>query len=152
MRFFVWVDFQYEMIALFLGAISLIMVYLAWASLPEKTHSQNRAGTRGKKVPRTRERTSSGKKPDSSFSHLHLSAYSRMVFLLFDLRLGQRQQVLDRSITEMPTEEELSWVKTWSIIGAIAAGFLAWGLLIYFVIGDKGPPGLGFQRYSRYPG
>lgn len=32
MRFFVWVDFQYEMIALFLGAISLIMVYLAWGS------------------------------------------------------------------------------------------------------------------------
>ncbi len=34
MRFFVWVDFQYYMIALFLGAISLIMVYLAWAAYP----------------------------------------------------------------------------------------------------------------------
>jgi hypothetical protein len=31
MRFFVWLDFQYEMIALFLGGISLIMVYAAWA-------------------------------------------------------------------------------------------------------------------------
>jgi hypothetical protein len=31
MRFFVWLDFQYEMMALFLGAISLIMVYAAWA-------------------------------------------------------------------------------------------------------------------------
>ncbi len=31
MRFFVWLDFQYEMIALFVGGISLIMVYAAWA-------------------------------------------------------------------------------------------------------------------------
>jgi hypothetical protein len=36
MRFFIWVDFQYEMMALFLGAISLIMVYLAWASYPRR--------------------------------------------------------------------------------------------------------------------
>ncbi len=36
MRFFVWLDFQYEMIALFLGAISLIMVYLAWAGYPRR--------------------------------------------------------------------------------------------------------------------
>lgn len=36
MRFFVWPDFQYDMIALFLGAISLILVYLAWASYPQR--------------------------------------------------------------------------------------------------------------------
>jgi hypothetical protein len=36
MRFFVWLDFQYEMIALFLGAISLIMVYIAWAGYPRR--------------------------------------------------------------------------------------------------------------------
>lgn len=36
MRFFVWLDFQYEMIALFLGAISIIAVYLAWASYPRR--------------------------------------------------------------------------------------------------------------------
>ncbi len=36
MRFFVWVDFQYEMMAIFLGAVSLIMVYLAWASYPKR--------------------------------------------------------------------------------------------------------------------
>jgi hypothetical protein len=35
MRYFVWVDFQYEMVALFLGAVSLIMVYIAWASYPK---------------------------------------------------------------------------------------------------------------------
>jgi hypothetical protein len=36
MRFFVWLDFKYEMIALFLGAISLIMVYAAWAGYPRR--------------------------------------------------------------------------------------------------------------------
>jgi uncharacterized membrane protein len=36
MRFFVWLDFQYEMMALFLGVISLIMVYVAWAGYPRR--------------------------------------------------------------------------------------------------------------------
>ena len=52
----------------------------------------------------------------------------------------------------MSTEEEFSSVKTWSIIGAIAAGFLAWGLLIYFVIGDKGPPDWDFSVIPDIPG
>jgi len=52
----------------------------------------------------------------------------------------------------MSTEEEFSSVKTWSIIGAIAAGFLAWGLLIYFVIGDKGPPDWDFSIIPDIPG
>jgi hypothetical protein len=52
----------------------------------------------------------------------------------------------------MGTEEEFSRIKTWSIIGAIAAGFLAWGLTIYFVIGDKGPPGWDFSIIPDIPG
>ena len=52
----------------------------------------------------------------------------------------------------MHSEEEFSRVKTWSIIGAIAAGFLAWGLLIYFVIGDKGPPSWDFSVIPDIPG
>ncbi len=52
----------------------------------------------------------------------------------------------------MRSEEEFSLVKTWSIIGAIAAGFLAWGLLIYFVIGDKGPPDWDFSIIPDIPG
>jgi len=36
MRFFVWPDFQFEMIALFLGGISLILVYVAWSSYPRR--------------------------------------------------------------------------------------------------------------------
>jgi len=52
----------------------------------------------------------------------------------------------------MHSEEQLSWVKTWSIVWAIAAGFLAWGLLIYFVIGDKGPPDWDFSIIPDIPG
>jgi hypothetical protein len=36
MRYFVWVDFKYEMVAIFLGAVALILVYLAWASYPKE--------------------------------------------------------------------------------------------------------------------
>ena len=36
MRFFVWPDFQFAMMALFLGGISLILVYLAWSSYPRR--------------------------------------------------------------------------------------------------------------------
>ncbi len=35
MRYFVWVDFQYEMLALFLGVVSVILVYMAWSSYPK---------------------------------------------------------------------------------------------------------------------
>ena len=52
----------------------------------------------------------------------------------------------------MRSEEEFSLIKTWSIIVAIAAGFLAWGLLIYFVIGDKGPPSWDFSVVPDIPG
>jgi hypothetical protein len=34
MRFFALVDFKYMMLAVFLGLISLILVYMAWGSYP----------------------------------------------------------------------------------------------------------------------
>ena len=52
----------------------------------------------------------------------------------------------------MLTEEDISWVKTWAILAGIAAGFLAWGLLIYFVVGDKGPPNWDFSVIPDIPG
>ncbi len=51
----------------------------------------------------------------------------------------------------MSSEEE-SPIRTWSILGGIAATFLAWGLLIYFVIGDKGPPYWDFSVIPDIPG
>jgi hypothetical protein len=52
----------------------------------------------------------------------------------------------------MPTEERSSGLKTWAVICGIAAGFLAWGLSFYFIIGDKGPPGWDFSVVPDIPG
>ena len=52
----------------------------------------------------------------------------------------------------MVSEEELSAVKTWSIVCGIAIAFFVWGLLFYFIIGDKGPPGWDFSVIPDIPG
>ncbi len=36
MRYFVWVDFQYGIVALFLGVVGVILAYMAWASYPKR--------------------------------------------------------------------------------------------------------------------
>ncbi len=41
MRYFVWVDFQYEMLALFAGAVSLILTYIAWGAYPKKRKAES---------------------------------------------------------------------------------------------------------------
>ena len=53
-----------------------------------------------------------------------------------------------------PTHHEggKSLVATWSILFAIAAGFLLWGLLIFYAIGEKGPPGWDFSIIPDTPG
>ncbi len=52
----------------------------------------------------------------------------------------------------MAAEKSETMVRTWSIIGAIAISFLMWGLLIYFVIKDKGPPDWDFSVVPDIPG
>ncbi len=52
----------------------------------------------------------------------------------------------------MAAEKAETMAGTWSIIGAIAISFLMWGLLIYFVIGDKGPPDWDFSVVPDIPG
>ncbi len=52
----------------------------------------------------------------------------------------------------MSSEEEHGPFGTWGILGGIAITFLAWGLLIYFVIGEKGPPDWDFSVISDIPG
>jgi hypothetical protein len=63
MRFFVWLDFQYEMIALFLGAVSLIAVYLAWASYP------------GRRIARTEQEHESGHHPEKPLGPFLILTY-----------------------------------------------------------------------------
>ena len=48
--------------------------------------------------------------------------------------------------------EETSPIKTWTIIAGIAATFLLWGLILFFVIGDKGPLDWDFSVIPDIPG
>jgi hypothetical protein len=52
----------------------------------------------------------------------------------------------------MSVEEETSPIKTWTIIAGIAATFLLWGLILFFVIGDKGPLDWDFSVIPDIPG
>ncbi len=49
-------------------------------------------------------------------------------------------------------EEQSSVVLTWGILSGIAVGFLLWGLFIFFLIGNKGPPAWDFSAIPDIPG
>jgi len=51
-----------------------------------------------------------------------------------------------------PTEAEESPLLTWGIIVGIATTFLCWGLLLFFVFGDKGPPDWDYSIIPDIPG
>ena len=89
MRFFVWVDFQYEMIALFLGAISLIMVYAAWAGY-RRRHIGLRTGTENRGQPESGHHTD--KNPIGPFliyTYLLIAAWA-FSYLIFVWANGSR--------------------------------------------------------------
>lgn len=52
----------------------------------------------------------------------------------------------------LQSEEERSAGKTWAVLSGIALTFLAWGLLLFFVLGDKGPPIWDFSVIPDIPG
>jgi len=51
-------------------------------------------------------------------------------------------------------ERRERWVgiKGWLFVCAIALSFLLYGLIMYFAIGDKGPPGWNFGTVEDIPG
>lgn len=51
-----------------------------------------------------------------------------------------------------PSEEERSKPFTWAVLTGMAVTFLLWGLLLFFVIGDKGPPEWDFSIVPDIPG
>jgi len=92
MRFFVWLDFQYEMIALFLGAISLILVYAAWAGYPRR----RTAGTEQELEEKRRHEPESGHHPDKNsigpfliYIYLLIAAWS-LCYLIYVWANGSR--------------------------------------------------------------
>lgn len=42
--------------------------------------------------------------------------------------------------------------RSWLIVLGLAVGFFLWGLLIFFTVGDKGPPPWGFGEFRDVPG
>jgi len=56
---------------------------------------------------------------------------------------------MDQPFTD---REEKSAAKGWLVPCAIAALFLVWGLAIFFLVGDKGPPAWDFGVVEDIPG
>lgn len=49
-------------------------------------------------------------------------------------------------------EEDHGPAFTWGILGGMAVAFLAWGFLLFFTIGDKGPLDWDFSVIPDIPG
>ena len=56
---------------------------------------------------------------------------------------------MDRPVVE---QKETSTIKDWLVPIAIAALFLLWGLLIFFMVGNKGQPPWDFGVVEDIPG
>jgi hypothetical protein len=56
---------------------------------------------------------------------------------------------MDRSVLD---QEEKKNGRSWLVPCAIAALFLIWGLAIFFLVGDKGPPAWDFGAVEDIPG
>lgn len=56
---------------------------------------------------------------------------------------------MDRSVVE---QKEKPSIKDWFVPIAIAALFLLWGLLIFFMVGNKGQPPWDFGVVEDIPG
>lgn len=48
--------------------------------------------------------------------------------------------------------ERKEGLRSWAIVLAIAFSFIAWGLLIFFSVGDKGAPNWDFSVVEDIPG
>jgi hypothetical protein len=53
---------------------------------------------------------------------------------------------------EQMTDANKTSLKSWAIILALALLFVAWGLFIFFTVGDKGPPSWNFGVVRDIPG
>ena len=49
-------------------------------------------------------------------------------------------------------EHDRSDRRGWLIVLGLAIGFFLWGMLIFYSVGDKGPPPWGFGEFQDIPG
>jgi hypothetical protein len=52
----------------------------------------------------------------------------------------------------VPEDEKRRDLRSWIIVVSLAVLFLAWGLFIFFTVGDKGPPSWDFSVVEDIPG
>ena len=50
------------------------------------------------------------------------------------------------------TREKRARIKSWLIVAAIVFYILLYGLIVFFAVGDKGPPGWDFGAIKDVPG
>jgi hypothetical protein len=55
------------------------------------------------------------------------------------------------AVNSGPDAGNAQW-KAWILIIAMAFSFLAWGIFIFFMVGDKGQPGWNFGVVKDTPG
>jgi hypothetical protein len=65
------------------------------------------------------------------------------------LEMHNKAGYMDKPLTD---REEKTTLRDWLIPIAIAVVFLVWGLLIYFLVGDKGPAPWNFGVVEDIPG
>ena len=53
---------------------------------------------------------------------------------------------------EFPKQNRRTNLRGWIIVIAMAVMFVAWGLFIFFTVGDKGPPSWDFGVIRDVPG
>lgn len=54
--------------------------------------------------------------------------------------------------TSSPQEQPKDGMISWLIVIGLALFFFAWGLFIFFTVGDKGPPAWNFGAIQDIPG
>jgi hypothetical protein len=43
-------------------------------------------------------------------------------------------------------------LRSWALVGGLALAFLVYGLFMFMIVGDKGPPGWNFSTVEDIPG
>ena len=50
------------------------------------------------------------------------------------------------------TDQRKAGLRSWALVCGLALGFLLYGLFMFMIVGDKGPPGWDFSAVEDIPG
>jgi hypothetical protein len=63
-----------------------------------------------------------------------------------------RNLIVEQLLMEKDHEHETSAFKSWVIVCGAAVSFFLWGLLVFYSVGEKGPPAWDFGVVADIPG